>query len=507
MNKILTIIFVLFISGFAFPQQYSVQTAIPSGNISQTNPSWGGDVQVSAYEPIGPIATSKLGSTIYIALNDTLVTNNLGIILYKSTNNGANWTMHTSGINLRDKIDRFVLTRTGAGPDSLYLFFMYQNTIYKWNVVNNSFNQVLTAGLYRTFDVAGSSTGALYLFLDVLASNSIPRCSSVDGGTTWSATSTVTSAGAIPRISQMMDGDSVILNYYNTGTIVGTDTSTAIIRSARYRQTANGTMSSANFVDVATETTPKTEYKSVKFNGNVWLIYTTGTTGSINIVGRKSDTYGVSYGSPVNIASNPNVDEYWFDANVYMGTSNGFDLILYSDSLQTGQPTNGTDKLMYCYSNATATTFSNPVAISEHSPGWSARGYIPAIVELPSLDLGAVWVGMDASVKKVYFDRYSLVSKIRNENNLTPQKYVLEQNYPNPFNPVTNIKFSIPKNGFVSLKVYDIMGKEVETLISKEMTTGSYHVDWNAVKYSSGIYFYKLESNGFTDTKKMILVK
>jgi len=507
MKKITTFILFFLVAGIAYSQQFSVQNAIPSGNNSQYGTDWAGDVLVSAFEPIGPIATSKLGSTLYIALNDTLATNNLGIVLYKSTNNGLSWTLHTTGINIRDRIDRFVFTRTGAGPDSLYLFFMHLNTIYKWNVVSNSFAQVLTPGLYRTFDVAGSSTGALYIFLDLLASNSIPRSSSVDGGTTWSATSTVTSAGAFPRISQMIDGDSVILNYYNTGTIVGTDTSTAVIRSARYRQTANGTMSSANFVDVATETVPKTEFKSVKYNGNVWLIYTTGTTGGINIVGRKSETYGVSYGTPVNIAANPNVDEYWFDASVYTGGTGGFDLILYSDSLQTGQPTNGTDKLMYCYSNSTGTSFSVPVTISEHSPGWSSRGYIPALVEIPTLDLGAVWVGQDASAKKVYFDRYSLVSKIRNEYGNTPQKFILEQNYPNPFNPVTNIKFSIPQNGFVSLKVFDIMGREIETLVSKNLVSGNYNIDWNAGNYSSGIYFYKLESNGFTDTKKMILVK
>ncbi len=92
-------------------------------------------------------------------------------------------------------------------------------------------------------------------------------------------------------------------------------------------------------------------------------------------------------------------------------------------------------------------------------------------------------------------------------NESTPVVYKLEQNYPNPFNPTTNIKFDIPKNTFVSLKVYDVLGKEVAVLINEERNAGSYRVDWNASVYTSGVYFYKLESNGFSETKRMLLVK
>jgi len=85
--------------------------------------------------------------------------------------------------------------------------------------------------------------------------------------------------------------------------------------------------------------------------------------------------------------------------------------------------------------------------------------------------------------------------------------YNLGQNYPNPFNPVTNIKFSLPKDGFVSLKVYDVTGKEVAALVNKNMKSGSYLVDWNASELSSGVYIYKLVTNDFTSTKRMSLVK
>jgi hypothetical protein len=88
-----------------------------------------------------------------------------------------------------------------------------------------------------------------------------------------------------------------------------------------------------------------------------------------------------------------------------------------------------------------------------------------------------------------------------------PKAYNLEQNYPNPFNPVTKINFDLPKSGFVTLKVYDILGQEVVTLVNETKNSGSYIVDFDGSSISSGMYFYKLESNGFVATKKMMLIK
>ncbi|MBL8017498.1 MAG: T9SS type A sorting domain-containing protein [Ignavibacteria bacterium] len=88
-----------------------------------------------------------------------------------------------------------------------------------------------------------------------------------------------------------------------------------------------------------------------------------------------------------------------------------------------------------------------------------------------------------------------------------PIKYVLFQNYPNPFNPVTKIKFDIPQQSFTKLTMYDISGKEVSVIVSKELNPGSYEAEFNASNLPSGVYFYKLSSGGYADVKKMILVK
>lgn len=93
------------------------------------------------------------------------------------------------------------------------------------------------------------------------------------------------------------------------------------------------------------------------------------------------------------------------------------------------------------------------------------------------------------------------------ENILIPVEYKLYQNYPNPFNPITNIKFDVYKSSNIVLSIYDISGKIVDKLIEKNLPAGTYNVEWNASGYSSGVYFYKLNIDNFTDVKKMILIK
>ena len=91
--------------------------------------------------------------------------------------------------------------------------------------------------------------------------------------------------------------------------------------------------------------------------------------------------------------------------------------------------------------------------------------------------------------------------------NQAPEEYSLSQNYPNPFNPVTNIKFSIPEDGNVSLKVFDLLGNEMTSFVNGFMKAGTYNAEIDASNWASGVYFYKLTTPEFNATKKMILVK
>jgi len=98
---------------------------------------------------------------------------------------------------------------------------------------------------------------------------------------------------------------------------------------------------------------------------------------------------------------------------------------------------------------------------------------------------------------------------VENESEM-PTNYELFQNYPNPFNPTTRIKYSLPEDGFVSLKIFDILGREVATLVNEEKTAGYYEAEFNPNQFggaSSGIYIYQLATKNFVQTRKMIFMK
>jgi hypothetical protein len=97
------------------------------------------------------------------------------------------------------------------------------------------------------------------------------------------------------------------------------------------------------------------------------------------------------------------------------------------------------------------------------------------------------------------------VKQVSNSN--IPAEYTLSQNYPNPFNPTTNIDFSIPKSGYVSLKVYNTLGQEVATLFQGFQKAGFFKAEFNASKLASGVYLYRLESGNISIAKKLILMK
>ncbi|RPI13887.1 MAG: T9SS C-terminal target domain-containing protein [Ignavibacteriae bacterium] len=96
---------------------------------------------------------------------------------------------------------------------------------------------------------------------------------------------------------------------------------------------------------------------------------------------------------------------------------------------------------------------------------------------------------------------------IQNISANIPGKFTIYQNYPNPFNPNTNIKFDIPEKSFVKLAIFNSLGQEIASLVNEELNAGTYNADWNASNYPSGVYFYKLTTGSFTETKKMILLK
>ena len=101
----------------------------------------------------------------------------------------------------------------------------------------------------------------------------------------------------------------------------------------------------------------------------------------------------------------------------------------------------------------------------------------------------------------------NFLTSVKNISSEIPSGIVLAQNYPNPFNPVTNLEFGISKRGFVTLKIYDMLGKETASLVSEALNAGTYEITWLAGNAPSGIYYYTLTAAGNTVTKRMVLLK
>jgi hypothetical protein len=116
--------------------------------------------------------------------------------------------------------------------------------------------------------------------------------------------------------------------------------------------------------------------------------------------------------------------------------------------------------------------------------------------------------GTNSTIQLGFWSEGLFLTDVGDKSNTgIPKTFDLMQNFPNPFNPSTYIEFQIANQGFVSLKVYDLLGREVNTLVNEEKPAGYYKVTWNAANLPSGIYFYRLKAGDYIKTKKMILLK
>ena len=119
--------------------------------------------------------------------------------------------------------------------------------------------------------------------------------------------------------------------------------------------------------------------------------------------------------------------------------------------------------------------------------------------------------GTVVELPKLYGEEaQTALNKVMNENGeevAIVNEYNLEQNFPNPFNPSTTIKFSVPTSDLVTLKVYDVLGNEVATLVNEQKAPGTYEVRFDAGNLATGIYIYTIKASNFTQTRKLILMK
>lgn len=212
----------------------------------------------------------------------------------------------------------------------------------------------------------------------------------------------------------------------------------------------------------------------------------------------------------------------YFPTMISGDTAQGFPITEKYESLsgyyKFSPTTNNTLFWVYIvlYQNQTgigAGYFVTPLAASSYTQFNMPITYNPgsgtpdkAIIEFAVYDSSSTSSGSIGSYSVVDNVSFGPVTAVESEDNLI-RAFALNQNYPNPFNPATDISYAIPKESNVSLKVYNILGMEVATLVNRREAAGSYKVNFNASNLPSGIYLAKLNSSGYSKTIKMILMK
>jgi hypothetical protein len=399
------------------------------------------------------------------------------LIISSLSNRPTNWTAVNTGLT---NIDIRALTVYGtnlfAGTDGGGVFLSTNNGI-SWSTVNtgltNTYVGALTVSGTNLF--AGTQGG---VFL------------STDNGTSWNQVNTGLTyssvrALAVSGTNLFAGGDAGVFLSTNNGTswtVVNTGLTDSTVRALEVSGT---NLFVGTWGGVFFSTNNGTSWSTINagLTDNALFVYAFAVTG-VNLF---AGTWGGVFLSTNNGSSwtAVNTEHVWSLAvsgtNLFAGTWNGiFESICPLPSIST----------------------------SIISPGASTNAYI----HISSIPVGGmngkiiVVSNAPSSPDTITLIGYGVLTDVK-ENAEIPKGYALSQNYPNPFNPSTTISFSLPSKSFVSLKVFDLIGRDVATIVSEEMSAGSYSKQWNAVNMSSGIYFYRLQVGSFTETKKLVLLR
>jgi photosystem II stability/assembly factor-like uncharacterized protein len=272
--------------------------------------------------------------------------------------------------------------------------------------------------------------------------------------------------------------------------------------------------------------------------GNTWSQLTLGVSSSLYCARFQDQNIGWACGSSGVIAYTKNGGATWTKTKSFMSSSTLYDIAIVGGYVWI---TNEGGAIIRNFSNPdvipveltsfSAALFGNSVKLTwktatetnnkgysverkaDNSAMWESVGFVNGkgtsakTSEYSFTDVPEVAASYSYRLKQIDFDGAFDYSGIVEVNMTAPQSFALSQNYPNPFNPSTTINYSIPMTSKVSLKIFDMLGREVASLVNETKQAGNYEVVFNASKISSGVYFYKLQAGSFTETKKLTLMK
>lgn len=243
-----------------------------------------------------------------------------------------------------------------------------------------------------------------------------------------------------------------------------------------------------------TTNTAETGYPCISVSGTVaHVVWEDYVDGNYEIYYRRSPDNGQNWDAALRLTNNSAISN-----NVSIATSGPQLHITWTDTR------NGIQAIYYKASTNSGTNWSSDLKLNSGNL-FADRSSLC----LSGNTIHVVWYDFRDSDFEIYYKRNPTGNpvSVTNINSEIPESFSLTQNYPNPFNPVTNIEFSIPNTGLTKLVIFDAAGREIETLVNSDLNPGTYKAEWDASKINSGVYFYRLTSGNFTETKKMILVK
>lgn len=494
-----TSIFLFLLIGLAnnlFPQTSFVNSIL-----------WGNDKIIYDRDPQGTFSgIQDSDGKIYIAIKNKVMFPNGGILVMFSDDLGNTWkgTLNDAWLTETGSYGDFKLVQ---GPNnSIYLFAIVDNMIVVKRI-DEPGGIWASQALASEFDVAFSeATNTFYLLYVHTSDNTLyyRQIEYRDGLFSSLAFSAIYIGTYSPKI--VADGKRIGIAY-RMNHYLPKENSPIIYIVGEIGE--NGSWGASAAVNAAPENVVKTEYKCALNGEKVWIVYTENVGNLISLKGTFSTNGGYAFSVPISIAVIPTTNNYW--PNIKKNKS-GFDLTYYYDEPQAGAATNTTDKIVYNFNAANnSSQFIYNMSVSSNPPFWTATNPIPEVVPLPfssNYDVGVIWLGWDGSGVKLFWNRFNSVTEIKSESAI-PVEFILYQNYPNPFNPSTTISYQLPTPGYVTLKVYDVLGREVATLVDEYQVAGIYNSKFTAQNYglTSGVYFYSLKSGNYVQTNKMILVK
>lgn len=445
-----------------------------NGGLSWATPQLLPDPNPEHTSQSDPVITSDAQGNFYISSTSRkpVTGYNRDMLIYKSTNNGQTFVFYSIAVP----------GTGGAGEDKEWIFC----------------DPITTNTTYNNIFISWTSFGA---------SQGIKFRKSINAGLNWSATVNIgdNASGQGSNICSGTNNQIYVVwassgikfdKSTNGGTSFGTDYSLSTVSST------NG----FPFVCV--------DYSNNATRGNVYVIWDDSRGGNSDVYIQRSTNGGTNWlAAPVRVNDVTTNNQYW---PMMQCDNNGNLYAMYYDTRAGASQINA----YIAYSTDAGTTWVNQLmsdsSFTSQEPNGDVRFGDYISIDAYNGKVIPVWTDQRKGYpnQEIYTAVLSGLIPVNTISTEVPTKFMLYQNYPNPFNPITRINFDIKNASFVSIRIYDILGREVKSLVKQNLTPGKYFTELDAEDLSGGVYFYKIEvrqagssTSDFTDTKKMVLVK